>query len=224
MVKIYISIFFLFLMVSCTEIDEAAVDGGRDYQPLKIGSYWEYEVSETVYFGEADSEIEVFFYRDHIRSDYFNEAGEQVFLLVREKSTDRQHWQRQETYTYRISRGTLIKGRDNQHVVSLVFPPMDGTVWDGNILNSGREENYRLLILPIYTVDATEYKHVAKVVHHEEDDLITLRDNRYEVFAKGVGLVESYYEVLSYCSRNDCLGQQIIDSGRRIHLKLIQYG
>ncbi len=63
-----------------------------------------------------------------------------------------------------------------------------------------------------------------KVIQSEEDDLITLRDQRYEVYLKGVGMTESYYEVLTYCSRNDCLGEQIIDSGRLVRLELIKHG
>ena len=33
-----------------------------------------------------------------------------------------------------------------------------------------------------------------------------------------------FSEVLTYCSRNDCLGQQRVDSGEKLHLKIINYG
>jgi hypothetical protein len=55
------------------------------------------------------------------------------------------------------------------------------------------------------------------------DDKITNRDIRYEVFGKGIGLVEKYDEVITYCSRNNCLGQQLINGGRKTHLKLVGY-
>jgi hypothetical protein len=223
--KFYIICIFLTLFVgSCSEVEDTAVDLGLGYQPLAVGKFWEYAVAETIYFGESDVEISVYFYRDRVESDYFDEEGEQVFLIVREKSADRQTWQPEQTFTYKISKGTLIKYQDNRHLVALVFPPTPGKTWNANALNTSPEEYYQLQVLAQYQLDDADYRDVVKVVQQEEDDRITLRDQRYEVYAKGMGLVESYYEVLNYCSRNDCLGQQIIESGRFTHLKLIQDG
>src|SRR5690606_41199666 len=112
---------------------------------------------------------------------------------------------------------------EDRHLVPLVFPPTPGKRWDANVFNSSLEEYYQLQMLAQYQLDDFEFRDVAKVVQQADDDRITLRDNRYEVYVKEIGLVESYYEVLNYCSRNDCLGQQIIESGRFTHLKLIQY-
>ena len=146
-----------------------------------------------------------------------------MFLIVREKSDDQHTWRPEQTFTYKISNSALIRYQENRHLVPLVFPPTPGKRWDANIFNSSSEEYYQLQILAQYHLDDFEFRDVAKVVQQADDDRITLRDNRYEVYAKEIGLVESYYEVLNYCSRNDCLGQQIIESGRFTHLKLIQY-
>lgn len=224
MSKFYLRYFgLMFLLAACSETEEA-LDLGLDYQPLALGNFWEYQVEETIYFGEADIETNNFYLKDRVASDYINEVGEQVFMLVREKSSDRQSWQPESTYTYRVSDGALIKSSQNQVSVSLVFPPLEGKVWDAHIFGVNGEDNYRLEMLQNYAVGGTEFTQAAKVIQHEEDDLIILRDKRYEVFAKEVGLVESYYELLSYCSRNDCLGQQIVESGRFTHLKLIDNG
>lgn len=223
--KFYLRCFgLLLLLASCGETEEAALDPGLDYQPLGIGKFWEYEVEETMYFGESDVETDTFYYKDQIASDYINAVGEQVFLFVREKSFDRQSWQPESTYTYRISEGALVKNSENQNKVALVFPPLECKEWDANIFISDQEDTYQLELLQDYKLGSLAFSPAVKVLQHAEDDLITLRDNRYEIFAKEVGLVESYYEVLTYCSRNDCLGQQIVDSGRSTHLKLIDNG
>lgn len=219
-----INIFLSLLMVSCSEIEETLMDVGLDYQPLSVGNYWEYEVTEIVYFGESDVEESTFFYRDQITSDYFNEEGEQVFLYERKRSADRNSWLPMETFAHKINKGALVRNIGNRHTVPLIFPPVDGKEWNGNVYNADQEENYHLQVLQHYTLGEMNYNDVIKVVQQEEDDRIILRDYRYEVFAKGIGLVESYYEVLNYCSRNDCLGQQIIESGRFVHFKLIQHG
>lgn len=222
--KVYIIYIFLSLfVVSCSEIEEGAVDLELNYQPLTVGKSWVYTVNETIYFGASDAETSHYYYKDSVESDYFDEEGEQVFLIVREKSDDRNKWLPEQTFTYRISKGALIRYQGNRHLVPLVFPPTSGKIWNGNVFNVSQEEYYQLQALAQYQLDDAEYHDVVKVVQQEEDDQIILRDNRYEVYAKDIGLVESYYEVLNYCSRNDCLGQQIIESGRLTHLKLIQY-
>ena len=217
-------IFLTSLTVSCQEVEETPGDLGFDYQPLALGKFWVYSVTETVYFGESDAETSHYYYKDQIQSDYFNEEGEQVFLFVREKSTDRQTWLPEQTYTMKISKGSLIRFQDNRYLVALVFPPSATKKWNGNVLNMDQEEEFRFQMLTQYQLEDSLYNDVVKVVQQEEDDRIILRDNRYEVYAREVGLLESYYEVLNYCARNDCLGQEIIESGRFSHLKLIQYG
>lgn len=222
--KLYlICIFFPLLAISCSEIEESEVDLGLSYLPLTLGKSWVYSVSEIIYFGESDTETSSYYYRDKVQSDYFDEEGQQVFVFVREKSTDLNNWQPWQTFTYKISSSSLIKNQGNQQVVPLVFPPTQGKRWNAHVFNGSQEEYYQLQALAQYQLDDAEYQDVVKVVQQEEDDRIILRDNRYEVYAKDIGLVESYYEVLNYCSRNDCLGQQIIESGRLTHLKLIQY-
>lgn len=215
----------LFLvLLSCNELEDKPMNWELDYQPLEIGNFWEYEVEETIFFGEADAETSRFRYKDLITAVYINEAGERVFVLSRTKSFDHQNWMPEKTYTYKISKGVLIKNMDNHLLISFVFPPREGMVWDGNAYNSLPEDDFSMVYHPHYHDGGINYEHAVKVVQNEEDDLITVRDNRFEVFVKNIGMVESYYEVLTYCSRNDCLGKQLVDGGRRTHLRLINYG
>src|SRR5690606_9488890 len=125
-----------FVMVSCSELDENTMGLQLEYQPLQVGSFWEYHVEETIYFGESDLETSQYFYRDAITSEYINEEGERVFFCQRLKSTDQQNWQQENAFTYRISRGALLKTMDNQTFVSFVFPPVNDKTWNGNNYNS----------------------------------------------------------------------------------------
>lgn len=219
-----IGAYLILLLISCNGLEEARIDPEFDYQPLKVGNFWEYQVVETNYFGESDAETQYFFIKDIITSHYLNEVGEQVFMVDRQKSPDQQNWEQEKAFTYRISKGALLRSLDNETTIPLIFPPTEGKIWDANAYNSQPENNYFIELLINYHLESWEGSISAKVVQSEEDDLITLRDHRYEVFVRGVGLVESYYEVLTYCSRNDCLGKQIIDSGRFVHLELINNG
>ena len=210
-----ILVLILNLFTSCDrEIEEPKMDFGFDFQPLEVGLFWLYEVDETIYFGENDFEQEQFFYKDRIRSFYTNEEGEQVFVIVRTKSYDRIEWDIALAYTLIQRDFSLVRTIENQPLVTLVFPPKDGTVWNGNIYRDELEDDFELI----------NSGNSIRVNQEDSDDQVTYRDIRFEVYDLGIGLVEKYDEVLTYCSRNDCLGDMLIDSGFKSQMKLIGNG
>lgn len=210
-----LSLFLLTLFSSCErEIEEGQVDLGYDFQPLEVGLFWIYDVDQTIYFGENDSEQTSFFYQDRIRSFYINAEGEQVFVVKRSKYSDQMIWNTILEYTLIQRDRSLVRTINNQTLVTLVFPPKEGTVWNGNIYADAPEDEFEL---------SFEGNSV-QVNQEDSDDEITYRDIRYEVYDKTVGLVEKYDEVLTYCSRNDCLGDMLIDSGSKVYMKLTDYG
>jgi len=226
MLKVH-PLYFLSLIAflfSCTETEKPKSDFGLDYQPLEVGLFWEYEVAETIVFGENDEESNTFFLKDKVDYTFFNVENELVYVVVREKSTDRTNWSAVGSYTLQYRNFALVRTFENKKTVNLVFPPELDKAWDSQIFNSGDPDEYEISFLGKMDVGDQSFSKSLKVLQEEEDDEITFRDNRYEVFAKGIGLVEQYYEVFTYCSRNDCLGQMLVDSGRLTHLKIIAYG
>ncbi|WP_040302802.1 hypothetical protein [Algoriphagus machipongonensis] len=213
---------FFILIISCfwaceRELDETPFELGLEYQPLSIGEFWIYSVDETQYLGENDSEEDSYFYKDLIRSTYLDEGNELVYIVERSKSYDQENWSIEKDYTLKVRNNTLIRTINNQPVVVLVFPPKSGTLWDGNSYRESDEDDFEI-------IELDNAAGSLRVLQSMEDDLVTYRDNRYEVFQKGVGLVEEFKEVLTYCSRNDCLGDQLIDSGSKVHLILTEHG
>lgn len=216
---------FLLIFASCeTEVEEVPTDFGFEYQPLEIGLFWIYEVEQTSYFGENDSEDEQFFYRDLIRTFYLNEAREQVFVITRAKSTDRSNWATQFEYTLLRREFRLLRTIENQTLVNLVFPPELGKIWDGNIYRDMDKDEFEIDSVGNNMMGDASSANIIRVNQEDSDDEITYRDIRYEVFEKGVGMIEKYDEVLTYCSRNECLGDKLIDSGSVVYMKLVEYG
>ncbi|GMQ28467.1 hypothetical protein [Algoriphagus confluentis] len=216
--KIYL-IFFISLtglIFSCEEETEPAFfDPQFDFQPLEIGRFWIYEVEQTIYFGENDAEDFSFFIRDRVRTSYLNAERSLVFVVERSRSADGIFWSKELEYTLQLRDLSLLRTINNQTLVVLNFPPELGKVWNGLA--------YQAEGLDEFEIEAIDVEQV-RVKQEEVDDEVTVRDVRYEVFQKGVGLVEKYSEVLTYCSRNDCLGQQLINGGEKIHLRLSDYG
>lgn len=203
------------LFTSCAkEIEEGQVDLGYDFQPLEIGLFWIYSVDQTTYFGENDSVQELFFYKDRIRSFYTNAEDEQAFIMQRSKSSDETNWVTEIEYTLIQRDLSLVRTIQNQSLVTLVFPPKDGVVWNGNVYRNDVEDDFELI----------NSGNSIRINQEDSDDKVTYRDIRYEIYDKNVGLVEKYDEVLTYCSRNDCLGDMLIDSGSKVQMKLTDNG
>lgn len=219
------SLFLLFMLLisGCDrQIEESSKDFGFDFQPLEKGLFWIYKVDETLYFGENDAENSQFFYRDLIRDFYLNAENEQVFIVERSKSTNQINWIKTKEFTLLRKGFSLIKTQDNQAIISLVFPPELGKSWNGNGFRNDVEDEF--VIDDAINSASANSASVIRVLQEESDDLITFRDNRFELYEKGKGLVEKYEEVLTYCSRNDCLGDQLIDSGKKVKMEMIEYG
>ncbi len=216
---------FIMLFAACDEKKEQPnLDLEQDYQPLKIGDFWIYEVDETLYFGENDSESEQFFYRDRVRTSYLNAENQYTFIVERSKSYDRQNWVFELEYTMIHRDRLLLRTINNKPVSVLVFPPEIGRVWNGKAYQAEGNDEFEIEQVGQSTVAGFESVPAIRVKQGDLDDQITIRDIRYEIFGKGVGLLEKYDEVITYCSRNDCLGQKLIDSGSKTHLILVEYG
>ncbi|MDO8968126.1 hypothetical protein [Algoriphagus sp.] len=227
MLKRFTLYLFVFLVfgVACEEnIETPNLDLELEYQPLEIGKFWIYGVDETIYFGENDSETEQYFYRDRIRSRYLNEQNEFNYIVERSKSQNRSNWVFELEYIMIHRDKVLLRTINNQPLVALVFPPILGKIWNGKIYQAEGKDDFEIVELGAGNLPGFEGVPLVRVDQENLDDKITIRDLRYEIFGKEIGLLEKYDEVLTYCSRNDCLGKQVIDSGNKTHLKLLEYG
>lgn len=217
-------IFCLLALLACGETESPRTDFGLDYQPLRVGLFWIYEVSETIVFGEGDEEEEDYFIRDVIEYSYTNAEGEEVFVVKRERSDDQDFWLGEGNYSLQIRRNALVRQFENQKTVPLVFPLEVGKSWDAMAYNSSNPDEYQVAFMGNISVGDQTFQRSARILQEEDDDEITFRDNRYEVYTRGIGMVEQFHEVFTYCSRNDCLGEKILNSGRKTHLKILVYG
>lgn len=213
-----------FLIVSCREIENPRLDFGKDYQPLELGLFWIYEVEETIVFGENNSQTEQYFIRDIVDYKFFNAQNEEVYVIRRERSSERINWFPVSGYSLQFRGNALLRNFENLKTVNLVLPPRVGVRWDAMVYNSSPRDYFEIEFMGNVTIGGQFFQRSLIIRQEEEDDQITFRDNRYEVYTRGIGMVEHYYEVFTYCSRNDCLGQKIKDSGRKTHMKISQYG
>ncbi|GAA0877134.1 hypothetical protein GCM10009119_01020 [Algoriphagus jejuensis] len=213
------------LLSSCSEkIESPNLDLEHDYQPLVIGNFWIYQVDETIHYGENDSETSRYYFMDRIRGTYVNAENEITFIVARSKSPDKVAWTPELEYTMIYRDKILLRTIYNMPIAALVFPPEAGRIWNGKSYQAEGDDDFEIDLSGADSIPGFEGISAVRVIQEDLDDRVTVRDIRYEVFGKGVGLLESHSEVLTYCSRNDCLGDQLISSGSETNLKLVEYG
>lgn len=127
------------------------------------------------------------------------------------RNTSSDQWQQTDVWTGIIvdRRAELIE--ENQRVVKLLFAPTSQKYWNANAYNTFEElESYYDDIHKDKTIGGTYFDSTLVVDHVDEQNFID--DIRiYEVYAKGIGMVESFYK------KNNYQGTPEVDKGKELY-------
>jgi len=225
------AIFPLFLWDCTSDIEPDPSSIGIDHFPLEIGDFRVYEM-ETVKFtfsGAADSSV--FQLKESVVDSFENQEGGTTFVLnrfSRDNSSD--PWVLDSAWSARSNNFRAIVVENNEPYVKLVFPAEENKEWNGNSLNARDEDEYLMEdVFQEFTLEAPDslnefFANTITVVQNDFDDKITRTDIRKEVYALDIGLIYKETTILSFCSDPNCLGQEIIESGRYLKQTLIDFG
>lgn len=208
---------------TCTteQVNPENVELGYDYYPLQTGRFWEYEVIKTTYSLDFNKEIDTFYTREVISSVTF-EFDEDLKQIERYKKSDlSDEWVLDSLWTTKRTPNNAQRTEQNVTHVKMTFPIQDGKQWNGNAYNIYDSEKYTyeglyeaFSISNDYTFD--ESVHVM-IGPNLPPNLIET-DQRYEVYAKNIGNVYRYSNVLSHQPPSfDTVGVRKVT-------KLISYG
>ena len=222
----------IFFILACTEDPDGTEPATLDttHFPLSIGNYRDYSVTERIHFTSMDIETRFYEIREEVSGEFENLQGGKSYELKRYSRTgSNEPWTLDSLWISRIDRNPLVRSvqvENNVPFIKLVFPIAVGKTWDGNALNNRPAETYEITdIFDTYNPQGSlSFPSGVKVLQQEDDDELTIRDIRYEVYSPNIGMVHRYNETLKYCSRPECLGQKIVDSGRFIEMRLIAHG
>jgi hypothetical protein len=219
-----ISLFVLFLLViaSCKK-DSSAPQFHYEYFDLTHGRYIDYDVMEVAH----DATLAV--KHDTVRYQLRTLIGDTVidnegrvarkFIRFKRENTSFQ-WVQTDVWTAVIDQNRAELVEENQRVIKLVFAPTLSKEWNPNAFNMFEEmEAYYKDIHDERTVGGIYFDSTLVV---ELDTFISLIDYRrkYEVYAKGVGLVRKYWKDLTI-SNFDTLN---VTSGYELFMEIFDYG
>jgi hypothetical protein len=224
-VKNWILLFGLLVLglVSCKKGDNTPVDFAYEYYPLNVGHYVIYDVLEVRHDVQATIQRDTSKYQLKIVIgdtilDLQNDIANRFFRYTRSSESD--PWQIKDVWTTKISGNRAELVEENQRVIKLVFAPTADKNWDANAFNPF--DPLDCFYADLHAQKIVNGQSFASTLVVEQEDFFSLIDHRrkYEVYAKGVGLVKKFYkhhEIMNF----DTLD---IRKGNEIHYNLIEFG
>jgi hypothetical protein len=217
-------ILFLGLLLACAQAGEESffVDD-TDFYPLNVVRI--YEVSDIRY--EITGVDTVSYFERESIGDTLIVGGDTTFVLVKERAaTLSDAWTIDSLWNVRRDFRQLVIREDGRDKVKLVFPVVENRSWDRNEYNtlSSKIIEYRQAEIEDIQIDESLMtERSIKVVISDIPPNITGQNEHYELYGKGVGLLQKNLVVLNLCTGED--GCDIGDtlSGRFIEKKLISY-
>jgi hypothetical protein len=223
----WIVIFFITIFFGCTEnIEPDKSQFGYDFYPLVKGQYRIYDV-EDIRFSPLEIPDTTQYQLKEVTADsIISGAGEVTYILQRWKRylpTD--NWELDSIWTFYRNELQTVVYENNIPFIKLVFPFVEGKRWDSNGLNSrGVDEFDMLNVFQSYSGTFADYPSTVRVVQEEKLDSLISLDNRFEIYAQNIGMVEKIESRLNFCQNDDCLGQKIVEEGKILTQVLIEYG
>ncbi len=211
---------------ACDDADESVpADIGLDYFPLQTGNYYIYNIEETIFSEVAPVQNLISQMKVEVVDSFPTPEGIYTYVLSRMTRDDENAvWQDLDTWSTRGNDREMIVNEGNVPYLKLTFPVRQGKTWNGNKYNNYGEDEYELTALGgSMEVNGTSFANTLTVTQELNDDIIVFQDIRKEVYAKGIGLIYKETAQLNYCTDDNCLGQQIIESGTIYIQELAQY-
>lgn len=219
-VLFFFSLAFLF---SCNEKKEIGPEVlGYDFYPIAIGQYRIYEVEEIQYklsgFDTSSFQLRETLFDSIVSSD------QTTYLIRRDKRDDPSlEWKSDSVWTVTRTQNFLSVSENSIPFIKLTFPVKDGKEWDGNSLNAKGNVGYYYQPIGGIIIDTlAQNDHIRVVIEDIPQNLVN-RDERSEVYARGIGLVQKDYVSLQFCTV-DCNEIGEIEGGRSLQQILIEIG
>lgn len=218
---LFLGAFCSMLWYSCTKENNApAIDLQSEFYPLIVGSVYVYDVDSTAYSNFTGTSANYKFQlKDSVAATFVGLTGDTSYRVERyRRNTPSSNWIIQQVY----SRNKTVRAGEeffnNQRFVRLVFPPTQGTFWNGNSKNNIGNQEYIIEdgILP-FTVNNLSFDSTVTVKEIDEFNLIR-EDLVNSTYAKNVGLVQ---KTVTAVDKNISTG--VITNGSVYSYKLVSF-
>lgn len=224
-----LSIFiFIFLFFAC-ETDSLQPDKsgwGYEYYPLETNSYRIYSVRQIDYSLSRETDTSDYQLKEVAADSFLSLSNEYSFFLKRFiKDPIGEEWILDSVWTVEKNAERVVATENNMPYIKMVFPAREGKQWDGNRMNVLGEQEYTMNRVGAETVlTSGRFDQTINVLQWDNPDTILVREKAFEIYAKNIGLIYKETVQLKYCAEMECIGEGIIESGKKYKQELVDYG
>jgi hypothetical protein len=180
---------------SCETIEGEPVYMGKEYFPLETGSWVTYQVDSTVWDDFLGEVFDYSYKVKEVQKEIFTDSqGHPKMRVERFIMHDQQsNWQIKNVWTTALHSNRAIKTEENVTFVKLSFPVKPNMSWNGNLLNTGADQFYKITSLhePYQLLDM-EFDSTLTVLQRDFTTLIG-KEEQFEVYATGIGLIHKKF-------------------------------
>ncbi len=200
-------LFSIFLFSCKDKKDTLVLDYLYEYFPTDSGHFVVYDVDSIFYsFNGQHHNDTVHYQQMEMITDttYDNENMLNYVLTVFRRPNANYSWYIDKVWEVKSSPTNLIKKEDDLRFIKLIFPPVEGAEWNGNIFipsttpYDGYKDwaySYETVNVP-YTVNGFSFDSTVTVKEVDDENLIQKKLRR-EVYAKGVGMIYQEWEIVN---------------------------
>jgi hypothetical protein len=214
-----------FVVYSCKKVEGDTFNFHYDYYPLEEGTFVVYEAMDIAHDRQAliQSDTNRYYLRTVIGESFVDNSGSEAHKFFRyEKLSLDDEWELKDVWTTRLYGQRIELVEENDRVVKLVFPCNEEKLWDINAYNiyDKISASYPPELLHKPGVFGTFVLNSTIRVDVDKDFNLVKDINMFEVYAKGVGLVQKHFKQ-NRIQNFDTLN---IDYGRETHYRMIDFG
>jgi hypothetical protein len=221
----------LLLFTACKkETSSDSINFHADYYPLETGRFVIYEAMGIQHDDQAIilSDTNKFFLKTVIGEEIEDLMGDPAYKFYRYiRTNENDPWVIKDVWTTKLKANRVDLVEENDRMVKLVFAPTIDKEWDINAHNPQEKILVRydeVSLHKSYTITPSNFPAMSfdSTIRVNQQNFFSLVDDRkkYEVYAKGIGLVHKFYKDNSI-NNFDTLN---IRQGREIHYRLIEFG
>ena len=212
--------------MACSDNEGRIRDSDTGYFPLQRGQFHVYAVQEIHHSSASEPLALSYEMMTEVVDSFPSAPNQHTYVVHRSKRADEgQPWQPLDTWSVRKNEYEVIVSEGNTSFVKARFPVSPGTRWNGNALNALGADEYAFAdVDEPMQIGGMTFEKTVTIEQERNGDQIVFRDERHEVYARGVGLVYREIIQLNYCTDDACLGQQVVEEGIEIRMAITQYG